>query len=92
VTIISSNEIRRILTECKTIAVVGLSREPEKESYQVAKYMKKHGYHIVPVNPFAAKILAEKSYKSLLDIPTEIQKKIDVVDIFRRPEDVPPHR
>jgi predicted CoA-binding protein len=90
VTIISSNEIRRILTECKTIAVVGLSREPEKESYQVAKYMKKHGYRIVPVNPFADKILSEKSYKSLLDIPAEIQKKIDIVNIFRRPEDVPP--
>lgn len=70
--------------------MVGLSREPEKDSYRVAAYMKKHGYRIVPVNPFADEVLDEKSYKSLLDIPAEIQKEIDVVDIFRRAEDVPP--
>ena len=52
--------------------------------------MKKHGYNIIPVNPFVDKVLGEKSYKSLLDIPTEIQKEIDVVDVFRRAEDVPP--
>ena len=86
----SKEEIKEILSTCKTIAVVGLSREPERESYRVAKYMKKHGYRIVPVNPFADEVLDEKSYKSLLDIPTEIQKEIDVVDVFRRAEDVPP--
>lgn len=85
----NQNEIRDILSEFKTIAVVGLSREPEKESYQVAEYLKKHGYCIVPVNPFAFEVLGEKSYKSLLDIPTETQKEIGVVDIFRRSEDVP---
>ncbi len=52
--------------------------------------MKKHGYRIIPVNPFAAAAMGEKSHNSLLDIPAEIQKEIDVVDIFRRPEDVPP--
>jgi hypothetical protein len=52
--------------------------------------MMKHGYLIVPVNPFADEVLGEKSYKSLLDISTEIQKEIDVVDVFRRSEDVPP--
>jgi uncharacterized protein len=87
---LSKNEIKEILSSCKTIAVVGLSREPEKESYRVAAFMKKHGYRIVPVNPFADEVLGEKSYKSLLDIPTEIQKEIDVVDVFRQPEDVPP--
>lgn len=69
---------------------MGLSREPEKESYKVASYLKKQGYRIVPVNPFADEVLGEKSYKSLLDVPEEIQRTIDVVDIFRRPEDVPP--
>ena len=69
---------------------MGLSREPEKESYKVASYLKKQGYRIVPVNPFADEVLGEKSYKSLLDVPEEIQRIIDVVDIFRRPEDVPP--
>jgi predicted CoA-binding protein len=82
--------IKEILTECKTIAVVGLSREPEKESYKVSAYMKKHGFRIIPVNPFADEVLGEKSYKSLLDIPTRIQKEIEVVDVFRRSEDVPP--
>ena len=70
--------------------MVGLSREPGKDSYRVAAYLKKHGYHIVPVNPFADEVLGERSYKSLLDIPVGVQKQIDLVDIFRRPEDVPP--
>jgi len=70
--------------------VVGLSREPEKDSYRVAAYLKKHGYHIVPVNPFADEVLGGRSYKSLLDIPVEVQKQIDLVDVFRRPEDVMP--
>ena len=84
----SKNEIREILCTCKTIAVVGLSGEPEKDSYRVAAYLKKHGYHIVPVNPFADEVLGGRSYKSLLDIPVEVQKQIDLVDVFRRPEDV----
>ncbi len=85
----NSKQIKKILAESKTIAVVGLSREPKKASHQVALYMKKHGYHIVPVNPFVEEVLGEKSYPSLLEIPKEIQKEIDVVDIFRRSEDVP---
>jgi predicted CoA-binding protein len=87
---LSKEDIKEILSTCKTIAVVGLSREPEKDSYRVAAYMKKHGYRIVPVNPFVDEVLGEKSYKSLLDIPTEIQKEIDVVDVFRRAEDAQP--
>jgi hypothetical protein len=87
---LDSRQIKKILTGCKTIAVVGLSPEPEKASHRVAAYMKKHGYRIVPVNPFVDEVLGEKSYLSLLEIPKEIQREIDVVDIFRRAEDVPP--
>ncbi len=86
----TSRQIEEILTESKTIAVVGLSREPKKASHKVALYLKKHGYNIVPVNPFVDKVINERSYPSLLEIPNEIQREIDVVDIFRRPEDVPP--
>ena len=86
----SQDQIRDILKKAKTIAVVGLSKEPEKDSYKVSSYLQHQGYRIVPVNPFAERILGEKSYKTLQDIPGEIQKIIDVVDIFRRPEDVPP--
>jgi predicted CoA-binding protein len=87
---LSKDVIKEVLSTCKTIAVVGLSREPEKDSYQVAKYIQKHGYHIIPVNPFADEVLCEKSYKSLLDIPVETQKEIDVVDVFRPAKDVSP--
>jgi predicted CoA-binding protein len=87
---LSQNEIREILTKHKTIAIVGLSREHNKDSHRVSAYLKKHGFRIIPVNPFADKILGEKSYKSLLDIPAEIQKTMEVVDVFRPAKDVPP--
>ncbi len=86
----SQNKIRDILEKTKTIAVVGLSKEPEKDSYRVSAYLQKHGYRIIPVNPFADEVLGERSYSSLLDIPVEIQKTIDIVDIFRKAKDVPP--
>ena len=86
----SQNEIKEILTKYKTIAVVGLSREPEKDSYRVSAYLKEHGFRIIPVNPFADEVLGEKSYKSLLDVPIEIQRTIEIVDIFRPEKDVPP--
>ena len=86
----SQNEIKEILTKYKTVAVVGLSREPDKDSHRVSAYLKVHGFRIIPVNPFADEVLGEKSYKSLLDIPAEIQKTIEVVDIFRPAKDVPP--
>ncbi len=69
---------------------MGLSKDPEKPSYRVAAYLKEQGYRIIPVNPFVDTVLGEKSCKSLLDMPEEIQKTIEVVDIFRRPEDVSP--
>lgn len=86
----SQNQIIGALKKYKTIAVVGLSKEPEKDSRRVSAFLKQHGYRIIPVNPFADEVLGEKSYKSLLDIPVEIQRTIDIVDIFRRSEDVPP--
>ena len=79
----------RIL-KSKTIAVVGLSKDPSRPSHDVATYLKSHGYRIVPINPTVDEILGEKSYKSLLDLPEHLKREIDVVDIFRRAEDVPP--
>jgi predicted CoA-binding protein len=87
---LSQDQIREILRKAKTIAVVGLSKKPEKDSCRVSAYLQQHGYRIIPVNPFVDEVLGEKSYKSLLDIPVEIQKTIDMVDIFRKPENIPP--
>jgi len=74
-----------ILESSHTVAVVGLSPNPARPSYEVAAYLKQNGYKIIPVNPAAKQILGETSYPDLSSIP----KKVDVVDIFRRPEDVP---
>ena len=73
------NEIKKILTDYKNIAVVGASRDPSKASYTVSKYLKEHGYKIFPVNPYADNILGEKAYLSL----SEIKESVDIVDIFR---------
>ncbi len=86
----NSDQIRQILTDYKTIAVVGLSKDPEKDSYRVSEYLKNQGYRIIPVNPTVDEVLDEKSFPSLLDIPVEIQKEIDVVDIFRRADYILP--
>jgi uncharacterized protein len=86
----SQAQIREILQKYKTIAVIGLSGDKDKPSYRVAAYMQQNGYRIIPVNPFVEEVLGEKSYKSLTDIPSEIQKTIEIVDIFRRPTDVLP--
>ena len=86
----SQNQIKEILEKYRVIAVVGLSKEPGKDSHKVSAYLKQHGYRIIPVNPFAEEVLGEKSYPSLLEIPSEIQKTIEVVDIFRPTEDVLP--
>ncbi len=87
---LTQSEVKEILAKYRVIAVVGLSRDSEKASYKVAKYLKDNGFRIIPVNPFVDEVLGEKSYKSLLDIPSETQKTIEVVDIFRRSEDVLP--
>lgn len=77
--------IYKILTDAVTIAVVGLSADPNKASHQVAKYLMEHGYNIIPVNPTLQEVLGEKCYLSLEDIP----QPVDMVDIFRKAEDVP---
>ncbi|HEY6074853.1 MAG TPA: CoA-binding protein [Anaerolineales bacterium] len=82
----NDSEMKAILQEAHTIASVGLSSNPQKESYEVAQYLKDQGYRVIPVNPTASEILGEKSYASLADVP----EKIDVVQVFRKPEDVPP--
>ncbi len=68
---------------------MGLSSDHSKPSYQVAEYMQRQGYRIVPVNPFVKDVLGEKSYQDLLEVPEEVRKTIDIVDIFRRAEEVP---
>ena len=77
-----SDPITDLLKRVGTIAIVGLSDSPLRPSHGVAAYMQSHGYHIIPVNPKIEEALGEKSYRSLL----EVREKIDIVDIFRRPE------
>lgn len=78
--------MKDILLSAKTIASVGLSSNTGKESYWIAKYLKDQGYRVIPVNPTADEILGEKAYPDLESIP----ETIDVVQVFRKPEDVPP--
>jgi predicted CoA-binding protein len=80
------NTLRRILRESHTIAVVGLSADWFRPSYFAAKYMQEHGYRIIPVNPRYPQILGEKCYRSLREVP----ETIDIVDVFRKTQDVPP--
>lgn len=80
------NALRRILHNCRTIAVVGLSADWNRPSFFAAKYMQEHGYRVIPVNPRYPEILGEKCYARLEDIP----EPVDMVDVFRRSEDVGP--
>jgi len=82
---VSDSNLKQLLTDSRTIAVVGLSANPNKDSHMVAAYLKKHGYRIIPVNPAADEILGEKSYPDLRSIP----EPVDIVDVFRRPEFLP---
>ena len=82
-----SDPIAELLKLSKTIAVVGLSSNPLRPSHGVSAYMQAHGYRIIPVNPRIDRCLGEKAYASLLDIPeNDVPEKIDIVNIFRRPE------
>jgi uncharacterized protein len=83
--ITATDEIGELLKRTKTIAVVGLSDSPLRPSYGVSAYMQSHGYKIIPVNPSIKGALGEKAVASL----GEIEEKIDIVDVFRRPEYVP---
>ena len=77
-----ADEIAELLKRARNIAVVGLSSSPLRPSHGVSAYMQTHGYHIIPVNPEISEALGEKAYASLADVPA----KIDIVNIFRRPE------
>ena len=79
----SQDNIEEILRRYKTVAIVGLSRDSSKDSYRVAEYLKEHGFRIIPVNPFVEEVLGEKSYRSLLEMPLELQKVVEIIDIFR---------
>lgn len=78
--------IDRILAEARTVAVVGISDRPDRPSHEVAAFLKSRGYRIVPVNPRIREVLGETAYPSLSGIPGGV----DLVDVFRRPEEVPP--
>jgi predicted CoA-binding protein len=80
-------ELRALLGDVRTIAVVGLSSRAGRPSHQVAVYLAEHGYRIVPVNPNETEVLGERAYASLLDIPSDVG--IDVVDVFRRAVETP---
>jgi predicted CoA-binding protein len=79
--------IEKILRECRTIAVVGLSSDPNRASYGVSRYMQQHGYRIIPVNPNEQTVLGERAYAGLVDVP----EQIDLVDIFRRSDEAGAH-
>lgn len=81
-------EIKDILSRCKTVAVVGISPKEDRPSYRVASYLQSKGYRMIPIRPDEDYILGEKVYHHLMEIPKEIE--VDVVDIFRKSEDVPP--
>ena len=79
-------ELKQILKTIKTVASVGVSSNDEKPSYWIFNYLLEHGYRMIPVNPTATEILGQKTYPDLASIP----EKVDVVQVFRKPEDVPP--
>lgn len=80
-----NEEIKKILEESKTIAVVGLSDNPNRTSYEISKIMQDNGYKIIPVNPMVDEVLGEKAYASL----TEVKEKVDIINVFRRSEFLP---
>ena len=86
--ILTQSELIKIMRESRSIAVVGLSANPNRDSFLVAAYLQRAGYRIIPVNPFVAEVLGEKAYPTLKAIPPTVP--IDIVDVFRRSEEVLP--
>src|SRR5699024_8882859 len=80
----SNKQIKNLLKESETIAVIGLSDKPDRTSYQIAKAMQQSGYKIIPINPNVDEVLNEKSYQSL----KEVEEEIDIVNVFRRSEHI----
>jgi len=74
---------REVLRKYKTIAVVGASKNPQKDANTVLQFMKDHGYKIIPINPTADEIVGEKAYPSLMDLPSDLASKVELVDVFR---------
>jgi predicted CoA-binding protein len=81
----SDPELKQLLTDATTIAIVGASSNPDKESYGIMQKLQRSGYRVIPVNPRETEVLGERSYPSLVDVP----ERIDIVDVFRRAEDTP---
>jgi predicted CoA-binding protein len=81
----SDQELKELLTNATTIAIVGASSDPDKASYGIMQKLQKAGYKVIPVNPRETEILGERSYPSLIDVPD----RIDIVDVFRRAEEAP---
>jgi len=81
----SDQELKQLLTDASTIAMVGASSNPDKTSHGIMRKLQEAGYRVIPVNPRETEVLGEKSYPSLRDVP----ERIDIVDVFRRPEDTP---
>src|SRR4026207_1717301 len=81
----SDPELTQLLTDATTIAVVGAPSNADKASYGLRQELQRAGYRVIPVNPRETEILGERSYPSLIDVP----ERIDIVDVFRRPEDAP---
>jgi hypothetical protein len=86
---LTKDDVKEILTKYRTVAVVGISRDPSKDSHRVAKYLQSQGFHVIPVNPTTDEVLGEKCYKSLMEMPADIQRTIEIVDIFRPSADTP---
>ena len=84
------NDLRRILQECRVIAMVGLSSNETRPSNEVARYLMARGYTIIPINPVEREILGQPCYPSLAALPPEVAKTVDMVDCFRKSEDIPP--
>ena len=82
----SDEQVKQLLTDAHTIAIVGASTNPERSSYGIMQKLQHAGYHVIPVNPRETEVLGEKAYASLSDIP----EHVDIVDVFRRSEDTPP--
>src|SRR5438128_11656145 len=81
----SDQQLRELLTNATTIAIVGASSNPDKDSYGIMQKLQRAGYRVIPVNPRETEILGERAYPSLIDVP----ERIDIVDVFRRAEDTP---
>jgi len=84
----SDAELRSLLGDARTIAVVGLSSKPHRDSNEVGRYLQAKGYRVVPINPKETEVLGERAYPTLDDVPSDVH--VDVVDVFRRAQDTPP--